>query len=200
MIAYLKGILTKKSPTEIIVDVSGIGYSVSISLSTYERLTEINSEVFILTHHHIREDAQVLYGFSGESEREMFRMLISVSGIGPKMAQTILSGIHPNELIRTISTGALSSLTAVPGVGKKTAERLILELRDKVSKIEGSDKIIDLPNSSSSVRAEALTALVSLGFSREKAEQSLRGVLNNAVTKNLSVEELIKQALQYTGK
>ncbi len=200
MIAYLKGILTKKSPTEIIVDVSGIGYSVSISLSTYERLTEINSEVFILTHHHIREDAQVLYGFSGESEREMFRMLISVSGIGPKMAQTILSGIHPNELIRTISTGALSSLTAVPGVGKKTAERLILELRDKVSKIEGSDKIIDLPNSSSSVRAEALTALVSLGFSREKAEQSLRGVLNNAVTKNLSVEELIKNALQYTGK
>jgi Holliday junction DNA helicase RuvA len=200
MISYLKGILTKKSPTEIIVDVGGVGYSVNISLSTYEQLSEINSEVFILTHHHIREDAQVLYGFSGENERDIFRMLIGVSGIGPKMAQTILSGIRPDELIRTISAGAISSLTAVPGVGKKTAERLILELKDKVGKIEGSDKIIDLPNTSSSIRAEALTALVSLGFSRDKAEQSLRGVLNNAGIKNLSVEELIKRALQYTGK
>lgn len=200
MISYLKGILTKKSPTEIIVDVGGVGYSVNISLSTYEQLSELNSEVFILTHHHIREDAQVLYGFSGENERDIFRMLIGVSGIGPKMAQTILSGIRPDELIRTISAGAISSLTAVPGVGKKTAERLILELKDKVGKIEGSDKIIDLPNTSSSIRAEALTALVSLGFSRDKAEQSLRGVLNNAGIKNLSVEELIKRALQYTGK
>jgi Holliday junction DNA helicase RuvA len=200
MISYLKGILAKKSPTEIIVDVGGVGYSVNISLSTYEQLSEINSEVYILTHHHIREDAQVLYGFSGDNERDIFRMLIGVSGIGPKMAQTILSGIRPDELIRTISAGAISSLTAVPGVGKKTAERLILELKDKVGKIEGSDKIIDLPNTSSSIRAEALTALVSLGFSRDKAEQSLRGVLNNAGIKNLSVEELIKRALQYTGK
>ena len=200
MISYLKGILTKKSPTEIIVDVGGVGYSVNISLSTYEQLSEINSEVYVLTHHHIREDAQVLYGFSGENERDIFRMLIGVSGIGPKMAQTILSGIRPDELIRTISAGAISLLTAVPGVGKKTAERLLLELKDKVGKIEGSDKIIDLPNTSSSIRAEALTALISLGFSRDKAEQSLRGVLNNAGIKNLSVEELIKRALQYTGK
>jgi Holliday junction DNA helicase RuvA len=200
MIAYLKGILTKKSPTEIIVEAGGVGYSVSISLSTYEQLSEINSEVLVLTHHHVREDAQVLYGFSGENERDIFRMLIGVSGIGPKMAQTILSGIRPDELIRTISAGAISSLTAVPGVGKKTAERLILELKDKVNKIEGSEKIIDLPNTSSSIRAEALTALMSLGFSREKGEQSLRGVLSNAGGKNLSVEELIKRALQYTGK
>ncbi|MBP6673289.1 MAG: Holliday junction branch migration protein RuvA, partial [Bacteroidetes bacterium] len=135
MISYLKGILAKKSPTEIIVDVGGVGYSVNISLSTYEQLSELNSEVFILTHHHIREDAQVLYGFSGDNERDIFRMLIGVSGIGPKMAQTILSGIRPDELIRTISAGAISSLTAVPGVGKKTAERLILELKDKVGKI-----------------------------------------------------------------
>lgn len=200
MIAYLKGILAKKSPTEIVVESGGVGYSVSISLSTYEQLSEVNSEVMILTHHHVREDAQVLYGFAGENERDIFRMLISVSGIGPKMAQTILSGIRPDELIRTISAGAISSLTAVPGVGKKTAERLILELKDKVNKIEGSEKIIDLPNTSSSIRAEALTALMSLGFSREKGELSLRGVLSNAGGKNLSVEELIKRALQYTGK
>ncbi len=200
MISYLKGILTKKSPTEIIVDVVGIGYSVSISLSTYEQLSELNSEVLILTHHHIREDAQVLYGFATETEREMFRMLISVSGIGPKMAQTILSGIRPDELVRTISVSAISSLTAIPGVGKKTAERMVLELKDKVAKIEGSEKIIDLPNTGASIRSEALTALVSLGFSREKAEQSLRGVLNEMNGKVISVEELIKRALQYSGK
>lgn len=200
MISYLKGILVKKSPTEIIVDVGGIGYFVNISVSTYEQLSEIDSEVYILTHHHIREDAQLLYGFATEHEREMFKMLISVSGIGPKMAQTILSGIRPDELAKTISISAISTLTAIPGVGKKTAERLVLELRDKVAKMEGSDKIFDFPNSGASIRSEALTALVSLGFSREKAEQSLRGVLNDVNGKSISVEELIKRALQYTQK
>jgi Holliday junction DNA helicase RuvA len=200
MISYLKGILAKKSPTEIIVDVAGVGYSVNISLSTYEQLTEINTEVQILTHHHIREDAQLLYGFATETEREMFRLLIGVSGIGPKMAQTILSGIRTDELVRTIAIGAISTLTAIPGVGKKTAERMVLELKDKVSKMEGSEKIIDMPNTGASIRSEALTALVSLGFSREKAEQSLRGVLNDANGKTISVEELIKRALQYSSK
>jgi Holliday junction DNA helicase RuvA len=200
MISYLKGTLTKKSPTEIIVDVVGIGYSVHISLSTYEQLPEVNGDVHILTHHHIREDAQLLYGFMTENEREMFRMLIGVSGIGPKMAQTILSGIRPDELARTITVGAISSLTTVPGVGKKTAERLVLELKDKVVKLEGSEKIFDMPNTGASVRAEALTALVSLGFSREKAEHALRGVLNDVNGKTVSVEELIKRALQHTSK
>lgn len=200
MISYLKGILTKKSPTEIIVDVGGIGYAVNISVSTYEQLPEQDSEVIVLTHHHIREDAQLLYGFATEHEREMFKMLIGVSGIGPKMAQTILSGIRPVDLARTISISAISTLTAIPGVGKKTAERLVLELRDKVAKMEGLDKIIDLPNSGASIRSEALTALISLGFSRDKAEQSLRGVLNDVNGKSISVEELIKRALQYTQK
>ena len=200
MISYLKGILAKKSPTEIIVDVGGIGYAVNISVSTYEELPEQDSEVYILTHHHIREDAQLLYGFATEHEREMFKMLIGVSGIGPKMAQTILSGIRTADLVRTISISAISTLTAIPGVGKKTAERLVLELRDKVAKMEGSDKIFDLPNSGASIRSAALTALVSLGFSRDKAEQSLRGVLNDVNGKIISVEELIKRALQYTQK
>lgn len=196
MITYLHGILAKKSPTEIIVDVHGVGYSVNISLSTYEQLPEAEREVHILTYHHIREDAQLLYGFINDSEREMFKLLISVSGIGPKMAQTILSGVRPEELIRTISHNALSALTAIPGIGKKTAERMIVELKDKVAKIEGTEKIIDLPTSSSSIRNEALTALLSLGFTREKAEQSLRNVLNEANGKSISVEELIKRALQ----
>lgn len=200
MISYLKGSLTKKSPTEIIVDVVGVGYSINISLSTYELLPELNGDIQILTHHHIREDAQVLYGFMTDNEREMFRLLISVSGIGPKMAQTILSGIRPDELARTITVGAISSLTAVPGVGKKTAERLILELKDKVIKMDGSEKIIDMPNTGASVRSEALTALLSLGFNREKAEHAIRGVLNDVNSNTISVEELIKRALQYSGK
>jgi Holliday junction DNA helicase RuvA len=196
MITYLHGILTKKTPTEIVVDVQGIGYAVNISLSTYEQLPNLNTELHILTYHHIREDAQSLYGFMTENEREMFKLLISVSGIGPRMAQTILSGIGPDELIRTISHSALSALTTIPGVGKKTAERLIVELKDKVTKIEGTEKIIDLPTSSSSIRGEAMTALISLGFTREKAEHSLRSVLNEVNGKSISVEELIKRALQ----
>lgn len=200
MITFLHGILAKKSPTEIIVDVHGVGYSVHISLSTYEQLPEANEEIHILTYHHIREDAQLLYGFINDNEREMFKLLIGVSGIGPKMAQTILSGVRPDELVRTISHNALSALTAIPGIGKKTAERLIVELKDKVTKIEGTEKIIDLPTSSSSIRNEALTALVSLGFAREKAEQALRNVLNETNGHIISVEELIKRALQQSGK
>ncbi len=200
MITYLHGSLVKRSPTEIIVDVGGVGYAVHISLSTYEQLPEINSEIHILTFYHVREDAQLLYGFMSESEREMFKLLIGVSGIGPRMAQTILSGIRPDELIKTISLGAISTLTSIPGVGKKTAERLVVELKDKVIKLEGTEKIFDLPTSSSSIRNEALTALVSLGFTREKAEQSLRSVLNEMDGKTISVEELIKRALQFSGK
>lgn len=200
MIATLKGILTKRTPTDLIVETGGVGYAVHISLSTYEKLPEANGEVFLLIHHHIREDAQVLFGFAEENEREMFRLLLSVSGIGPKMAQTVLSGMRTDDLIRTITAGAISTLTAVPGIGKKTAERIILELRDKVSRLEGSDKIIDLPTAGSSVRHEALNALLSLGFSRDKAEQSLRLVLNASSSKNLSVEELIKKALQQSTK
>ena len=132
MITYLHGTLTKKSPTDIVVDLHGIGYSVHISLSTYELLPELQTDLHIFTHHHIREDAQVLYGFMQESEREMFRLLIGVSGIGPKMAQTILSGIRPAELVRTISAGAIASLQAIPGIGKKPAERMIVELKDKI--------------------------------------------------------------------
>ena len=200
MIAFLHGVLAKKSPTEIVIDINGVGYSVNISLSTYEQLPEVNAEVHMLTHDHVREDAQLLYGFISESEREMFRLLIGVSGIGPKMAQTILSGVRPDELIRIISHGSLSALTAIPGIGKKTAERLIVELKDKVAKIEGTEKIIDLPTSSSSIRNEALTALISLGFTREKAEHSLRNALNEINGKTISVEELIKRALQTTSK
>ena len=200
MITYLHGTLTKKSPTEIVVDLHGLGYSVHISLSTYELLPELQSELHILIHHHIREDAQVLYGFMQENEREMFRLLIGVSGIGPKMAQTILSGIRPAELVRTISAGAIASLQAIPGVGKKTAERMIVELKDKIGKMDIAGVSSELPASMTSVRSEALTALISLGLTREKAEQSIRNILNENHGESISVEDLIKQALKQSGK
>lgn len=200
MITYLHGTLTKKTPTEIAIDVQGVGYAVHISLSTYELLPELRSELHILTHHHFRDDAQVLYGFMQESEREMFRLLLSVSGIGPRMAQTILSGIRPAELARTISAGSTASLQSIPGVGKKTAERLIVDLRDKVAKMEEAEITGGIPPSSSSVRSEALTALVSLGLPKDKAEQSIRKILNGNRGGELSVEEVIKLALQQTGK
>ncbi|MDD8018139.1 MAG: Holliday junction branch migration protein RuvA [Bacteroidota bacterium] len=198
MITHLKGTLTKKSPTEIVVDCNGVGYSVNISISTFEKLPDANSNVSILTYHHIREDAQLLFGFSSAQERDIFRLLISVSGIGPRMAQTILSGIQPEELIRTISHGNIGSLTSIPGVGKKTAERMIVELKDKVTKIDSAATVTGL--TSSSIRSEALAALISLGYNRDKAEQSIRFVLNEANGADIGIEELIKKALQVTGK
>ncbi|KAB2923419.1 MAG: Holliday junction branch migration protein RuvA [Bacteroidetes bacterium] len=200
MITYLHGTLTRKTPTEITVEVHGVGYAVHISLSTYEQLPEPDSTVKVLTYHHIREDVQALYGFMRENEREMFLMLIGVSGIGPRMAQTILSGIRTEELVRTITHSALSTLTAIPGVGRKTAERLILELKDRVAKMEGAEKIIDLPTAPSALRGEALNALLSLGFTRDKAEQTLRAVLYDANGSALSLEELIKKALQHSSR
>ena len=199
MIAYLKGTLAKKTPTEILVDVGGVGYSVNVSLSTFAKLPEEKASVYILTHHHIREDAQILFGFITEQEREVFRLLISVSGIGPKMAQTILSGIQSEELMKTISQGNVNSLTTIPGIGKKTAERLVVELRDKFSKMDMGSST-GLTPSTASNRNEALSALQSLGFSRDKAEQAIRFVLNANGETDMSVEDLIKNALKNSGK
>lgn len=198
MITYLNGIVKKKSPTELVVDVQGVGYAVNISLSTYESVPEINQAIHILTHVQIREDAHLLFGFATEHEREVFKLLISISGIGPRLAQTILSGMKPNDLLHTIVQGSVGQLTSIPGVGKKTAERLIVELKDKAVKM--GTAIASEPMGTSSVRSEALHALTSLGFSREKAEQALRAVLNERQEKNISVEEMIKLALQVSGK
>ena len=195
MIGFIKGKVINKKPTKILIDVNGVGYLLNISINTFEKINE-QEEISLYTHLHVREDQLELFGFYTEAEKEMFELLISVSGIGPKMAQTILSGVRPEELIRTIAHSALSSLTAIPGIGKKTAERLIVELKDKVTKIEETEKIIDLPTSSSSIRHEALNALISLGYSREKGEQALRTVINELNGKIITLEELIKRALQ----
>ena len=200
MIASLTGTLKYKSPTEILIDVHGVGYTVSIPLSTYEKLGDVGTSISLLTHFHVREDAMQLFGFFSNEERRLFKLLISVSGIGPKIAQSILSGMNVEELKSYLISGNVIALTAIPGVGKKTAERLILELRDKVGKaIADGEPISALGMASAMMRAEALQALTSLGYNLQIAEKSIRLVLKETEGSNISLEELVKRALHYTN-
>ncbi len=200
MIASLDGILKGKSPTEVLVEVNGVGYSVSIPLSTYSTLGNLNSPVHLLTHLHVREDAMQLFGFATEAERKLFRLLISITGIGPKIAQGILSGISVPDLRQHIGGGNIAALTSIPGIGKKTAERLIVELRDKIGKIEPSLGTGSLSGDrNAEIRNEALLALTSLGYNRVAAEKALRMAINDAGGSQISVEDLIKSALKYSG-
>ncbi len=177
MIAFIDGILKHKSPTEVVVDVHGIGYAVHIPLSTYAKLGDIGRPVSLFTHLQMREDAMQLFGFATSEERQWFRMLLSVSGIGPRLAQGILSGIDVQELHDHIVQGEAAALTSIPGIGKKTAERLIVELRDKASKItfEGSAAAM-AGTSSSALRSEALRPwfLSVLRNKRQKNRSRLR--------------------------
>ena len=200
MIASLTGILKYKSPTEILIDVHGVGYTVSIPLSTYEKLGDVGSTISLLTHFHVREDAMQLFGFFSDEERRLFKLLISVSGIGPKIAQSILSGMNVEELKSHLLSGNVTALTAIPGVGKKTSERLILELRDKVGKAYAdAEPISALGIASATIRAEALQALTSLGYNLQIAEKSIRLVLKEAEGTIISLEELVKRALRHTN-
>ncbi len=200
MISHLRGKLVHKSPTEIVIDVNGVGYLVHIPLSTFEKLGHADGQVSILTYMNVREDALQLFGFATEAERDLFKLLISVSGIGPKMAQGILSGLTPVELREAILTGNLAALTSISGVGRKTAERIVLELKSKLGKIEFSESFTIPTSTQLKSRSEALVALMSLGYSRSSAEQALRIVLTQSAGKELSVEELIKQALHHATK
>ena len=194
MISYLEGMLIQKTPTEIIIDVGGVGYAVHISLSTYSGLDGLNVRTKIFTHMHVREDAMQLYGFATEEERDVFRLLISVSGIGPRSAQGILSGMSAKELKKCIQEGNIAVLTTLQGVGRKTAERMVIELRDKLGKTEAMSP--SMPQHG--IRLEALNALLSLGYTRSNAETALRAVLHES--KDLPLEDLIKQALRHAAK
>ena len=200
MISHLKGILHRKSPTEIVVDVDGVGYALSIPLSTFEKLGDAGSQITILTYLHVREDILQLYGFATESERELFRLLISVSGIGPKIAQGILSGAQTSELQNLIAQGNAPALTTIPGVGRKTAERLIVELRDKISKLETPLTTSGATGTPGGIRAEALMALTSLGYNRAAAEKAIRAALHEFDGKEPTIQELLKQALKSAGR
>jgi Holliday junction DNA helicase RuvA len=200
MISSLTGTLKSKSPTEILIDVHDIGYTVNIPLSTYEKLGSIGSSVSLFTYFHVREDIMQLFGFFTDEERRLFKLLISVSGIGPKIAQSILSGVNVQELKSHIVNRNAEALTSIPGVGKKTAERLIVELRDKIEKgVMAAEPMPSGDVTSVAIRIEALQALVSLGYNQQMAEKAIRMVLKGVETSTISVEELIKRALRHTN-
>ncbi len=193
MIFALEGKIVSNSPVEVVVDVGGIHYLVKIPVTVYEKLGEVGANVKLYTYLIVREEEIYLYGFSSVEERDFFKLLISVSGIGPKMAQAIMSGMSVDELKNSIIRGDVSSLVSIPGVGKKTAE-----LRDKIAKIEFAGKPLEFISSDQvEVRNEALLALISLGFSRQSAEKAIRAVLKENEKMEFTVEELVKQALRH---
>jgi Holliday junction DNA helicase RuvA len=193
MIVYLKGTLIEKSPSTIVVDVNGIGYEVFISVNTYDRLPATGASCFLKTYHHIREDAQILFGFIDEKERAMFMMLLGVNGVGAKTALSMLSGLTVAELSLCISESNIKRISSVHGIGKKTAERIAMELRDKINPF---DALSGSGNTSaeSSVMRDAVMALSSLGYAQDKATKMVQSVL----AKESSIpdtETLLRKAL-----
>lgn len=192
MIGFLTGKLISSKPSQIILDVNGVGYLVNISISTFEKISDKESaSLYIYTS--VKEDSISLFGFYTQSEKEMFELLNSISGIGPRLALSILSGIVVDDLKNAISTGNVSRLVAIPGIGRKTAERIVLELKNKVDAIkdDGSIKI-------TSAKEEAVSALAILGYQRHVADKVVRDLLSENA--NYSLEELIRKALAGLNK
>lgn len=192
MIAYLYGKFTYKSPAVVYVDVQGVGYEVNISLNTYEHIQALN-EGKLFTYLQIKEDAHTLYGFFDVIEKEMFILLISVSGIGAATARMMLSSMKPDEISKAIMTKHTQALESVKGIGRKTAERLVLELKDKISRISSS--ATGFVNNGNTLEQDALNALVALGIARPLAEQAIKKVVTSEPSKN-TLESLIKNALK----
>jgi Holliday junction DNA helicase RuvA len=191
MIAYLKGDFVQKTPASVQVEVNGVGYEVQISLNTYSRIQGLDKGL-LYTHLLVREDAHILYGFFDMAEKEMFQLLFSVSGIGASTARVMLSYMKPEELARAIVQSDVRTLEGIKGIGKKTAERIVLELRDKLAKHPLESNISPMKNNS--LQQDAFNALTALGINRLAAEQALNKVL--ASEPNLPVEDLIKKTLR----
>ncbi len=193
MISYLKGLITHKNPSFILVEAAGVGYHVNISLYTYTKIEKLET-VKILTHYSVKEDSQTLYGFAEEQERRLFQLLISVSGVGPSTALIVLSSMNPEELRAAIIGEQVAIIKSVKGIGPKTAQRIILDLKDKMVKESGESGILVSPQSNT-MREEALSALVNLGFPRPSVQRALNRVLEKDPN-TPSAEQLIKLALR----
>ena len=194
MIARLAGTLLEKQPPLLVIDVGGVGYEVEAPLSVFYDLPEIGSSIVILTHLAIKDDAHTLYGFASDSQRTLFRQLLKISGIGAKLALTILSGVTGDELARYVADNDAASLTRLPGIGKKTAERIIIELRDKLDGMSGSGGAVTQPGVAvpANATSEATHALISLGYKPQEVARMVRTVAEP----DLSAEDIIRQALQ----
>lgn len=197
MISYIEGKLVEKSPIHLVVDVGGVGYSINIPLSSYKRIGEVGSSIKVLTYFHVREDDHQLYGFMTEEERELFKVLISVSGVGPRLARSVLSGVSVEEFREAIARNDWTALTSVSGIGRKLAQRLVVELREKLGMVETERGAVPLTDYKLDTVKEAILAMVSLGFKPEIARKAVQKVLKEA-EEELSLEDLIKRALRHT--
>jgi holliday junction DNA helicase RuvA len=196
--SYLSGILAEKSATSVTIDVNGIGFYLMIPISTFQKLPETGAKIKLFTQHVVREDAEFLFGFASEEERSLFRLLMSVSGVGPKLALTILSGLSAQELKRAIVDGSVPALTAISGIGRKTAERLIVELREKIV-IEGrseADKWGPISTKHEALVQDSLKALISLGYSKQSARAAIQKVLEARGKEKLSTELMVRESLK----
>jgi len=191
MIHHLRGKLIEKNPTHVIIECGGVGYFVNISLNTFSKIPE-QENISLFTHLQVKEDSHTLFGFVEKSEREIFRLLLSVSGIGSSIARTMLSSMSPSQIRDAIANGDVPSIQAVKGIGAKTAQRVILDLRDKVLKVYDIDELSLSANNTN--KDEALSALEVLGFARKQAERVVDKVLSQDAS--LSVENIIKLALK----
>ena len=196
MIGSLIGLIKDKKPSLVLLEVNGVGYEVHIPLSTSFQLPNNGESTFILTHLVIRDDQHTLYGFATEEERKLFRALIKISGVGAKMALTILSGINVNGFVQSVINGDVDTLVHLPGIGKKTAERLIVEMKDKIQDVTDSPELTGSAASDNNMLLEARNALVNLGYKSSEA----RKILDKIDTTGLEVEELLRQALKSLNK
>jgi Holliday junction DNA helicase RuvA len=194
MIGFLRGILAHKAPPLLLLDVHGVGYEIEAPMTTFYNLPAVGSEVKLHTHLVVREDAHILFGFSSEADRALFRSLIKVSGVGPKLALTLLSGLTADQFQRAIHENDTHALVRLPGVGKKTAERLIIEMRDRLPEFGGAalDVSINISPAANSPKQEAISALCSLGYKPQDAAK----MVQNIVSEDKRCEDIIRLALQ----
>ena len=195
MIGSLIGLIKEKTPSSILLEVNGIGYEIAVPLSTSFQLPNVGESAYLLTHLVVREDQHSLYGFATDEERKLFKALIKISGVGAKLAITILSGTNVNGFIQSVVNEDIDALVHLPGIGKKTAERLVVEMKDKVSEISSDENSLSQNNENSAV-AEAMNALVNLGYKTKDAKT----ILDKIESEGLTVEELIRQALKSLNK
>lgn len=208
MIGRITGILLEKQAPELLIDIQGLGYEVQVSLTTFFGLPACGEKVTLHTHFVVREDAQLLYGFAEQSERELFRTLIKVSGVGPKMALAILSGMTARDFVRCVQNNDTGTLVKLPGVGKKTAERLIVEVRDKLASfsdkfgdgLEAGSQSLPLSSKQSHVIAEAESALIALGYKPQEAARMVSAVVSDDADNTQTSEELIRLSLKSMAK
>ena len=198
MIATLHGVLTEKNPSRLVVDVGGVGYEVSVPLSTFYALGEMGAEVDLRIHTHVRQETLSLFGFATRLEVDLFERLITISGVGPRLALAVLSGLEPPDLLRAIQNSDIVRLQGIPGVGKKTAERISLELKDKLPANAVDEGVTTDPeNDTEGIRNDVMSALLNLGYHRPLAERAVNEVLTDKLG---TFEEALRQALRELAK